>query len=74
MNHLKNPYLPRDKFVIPANSGSHVHFYDHEITPVFEQLIGGKVLLGHRHSCECGASYVDGLSIPQIIMDEDSND
>jgi hypothetical protein len=71
MKHLENPYLPRSKFMVAANWGDHIHDYDHEVTPVFEQLIGGKVLLGWRHACSCGESYVDGLSIPQVIMDED---
>lgn len=70
MQHLENPYSPRSQFMVAAHSGGHLHDYDHNVSPVFEQLIGGKILLGHRHACSCGVSYVDGLSIPQIIPDD----
>ena len=69
MGHLENPYKPRSSFMVAANSGDHLHNYDYNVSPVLEQLIGGKILLGHRHACSCGVSYVDGLSIPQVILD-----
>lgn len=67
MRHLENPYSPRSTFMVAANSGNHLHDYDYTVKPVFEQLIGGKILLGYRHTCQCGKGYVDGLSIPQVI-------
>ena len=70
MEHLKNPYKPRSEFIVAANWGSHIHDYYNQVDPVFEKLIGGKVLLGWRHTCECGEFFVDGLSIPQVVMEE----
>ena len=69
MLHLINPYLPRREFLVAANRGSHLHDYGYKIEPVYEQLIGGKILLGYDHRCKCGEGYVDGLSIPQVIPD-----
>lgn len=74
MRHLHNPYPPRSQFIVALNgcygNTNEIHDYDYRIDPVFEDLIGGTVLLGWKHTCQCGESYIDGLSIPQVIMDD----